>query len=247
MNLRPLISFLLAWILTISGFSQTNVTLNDWLKNAHCQASVKFTQHDYNFFNRSESYKTFTVGNQGSTQEMAFQNGIWQMNYQTIVPEDRKDALEVEFHFKLAKGTSPQTSISIDLTFNNWSKSNYVLMPGSAYNGNRFESRRMRYSPKLLDNRDVGPDKPMIISDVPRLNINDGPSRIQDRSGSMSVPSIGFQSDSTKTGFWLLTHQRTKFGDTGINIEESRDRKTAVISLNIPVVRENYQYFIADN
>jgi len=105
----------------------------------------------------------------------------------------------------------------------------------------------MRYSPNLLDNRDVGPDKPMIISDVPRLNINDGPSRIQDRSGSMSLPSIGFHADSLKTGFWLLTHQGTRFGDTGINIEESRDRKTAVISLQVPVVRENYQYFIADN
>ena len=247
MDLRTLLSFLLAWSLAISGFAQTNLSLNNWLKNAHCQASLKIIQHDYNFFNRPEAHKTFTVGNPGEDQKLEFLEGIWQMNYQTIVPEDRKDALEVEFHFKLIEGSSPQTSISIDFTFDNWSKSNYVLMPGSAYNGNRFESRRMRYSPKLLDNRDVGPDKPMIISDVPRLNINDGPSRIQDRSGSMSVPSIGFQSDSTKTGFWLLTHQGTKFGDTGINIEESRDRKTAVISLNIPVVRENYQYFIADN
>jgi hypothetical protein len=87
----------------------------------------------------------------------------------------------------------------------------------------------------------------MIISDVPRLNINDGPSRIQERSGSMSVPAIGFQSDTAKTGFWLLTNQGTRFGDSGISIEESRDRKTAVISLTVPVVRENYQYSITDN
>jgi len=120
-------------------------------------------------------------------------------------------------------------------------------MPGAAYNGNRFESRRIRYSPKLLDSRDIGPEKPLIISDVPRLTINDGPSRIQERSGSMSVPAIGFQSDTLKTGFWLLTHQGTKFGDTGISIEESRDRKSAVISHTVPVVRENYQYSITDN
>lgn len=245
MNLRPFISTLFAWSLAISGFAQIN--LNDWLKNADCRASLKIVQHDYNFFNRAESHKTFTVGNPGDQQEFEFLEGIWQINYQAVIPSDRSDALEVEFHFKLMKGSAPQTSISIDFKFDNWSKSNYVLMPASAYNGNRFESRRIRYSPKLLDSRDIGPDKPMIISDVPRLNINDGPSRIQDRSGSMSVPAIGFQSDSTKTGFWLLTHQGTKFGDTGISIEESRDRKTAVISLNIPVVRENYQYFIADN
>ncbi|NJK94306.1 MAG: hypothetical protein HC905_04600 [Bacteroidales bacterium] len=120
-------------------------------------------------------------------------------------------------------------------------------MPGATYNGNRFESRRIFYSPKLLDPRDIGPDKPPVISDIPRLNIKDGPSRIQERSGSMSVPAIGFQSVETQTGFWLLTDQATKYGDTGIGIEESRDRKTAVISLTVPVVRENYQYIITDN
>ena len=245
--MRILWSLLLVGILPFPGGAQTNVTLNDWLKNAHCQASLKIVQHDYNFFNRPEFHQTFAVGNPGESQEILFQEGVWQMNYQSVVPEDRKDALEVEFRCKLIKGTAPQTSISIDFAFDNWSKSNYVLMPASAYNGNRFESRRIRYSPKLLDSRDIGPDKPMIISDVPRLNINDGPSRIQERSGSMSVPAIGFQSDVAKTGFWLLTHQGTKFGDSGISIEESRDRKSAVISLTVPVVRENYQYSIADN
>lgn len=234
-------------IIKIEATPQLKHDLNDWLKNSNCLASVKLTQHDYNFFNRPTSFTVSPFYKQGSIQEMAFQKGIWQLNYQTSTPSDRQDALEVEFHFKLLSGTSPQTSISIDFTFDNWSKSNYVLMPASAYDGNRFESRRIRYSPKLLDSRDIGPDKPTIISDVPRLNINDGPSRIQDRSGSMSVPSIGFQSDATKTGFWLLTHQGTKFGDTGISIEESRDRKSAVISLTIPVVRKNYQYSITDN
>jgi len=247
MKLRTLIFFLLVWNLAIPGFAQNSPNLNNWLKSSNGLASVKFTQHDYNFFNRPEFHRTFAVGNPGDNQEFEFLEGIWQMDYQSAIPSDRPDALEVVAHFKLIKGTSPQTSVSIDFTFDNWSKSNYVLMPASAYNGNRFESRRIRYSPKLLDSRDIGPDKPMIISDVPRLNINDGPSRIQERSGSMSVPAIGFQSDATKTGFWLLTHQGTKFGDTGINIEESRDRKSAVISLTVPVVRENYQYSIADN
>ena len=245
MKLKTLILFLLVWNLKISGFAQANI--NDWLRNIHCQASVKLTHHDYNYFNRPVINQTIAFGDSGENRKFIFQEGSWQMNYQTATPPDRPDALDVVVQFKLLTGISPQTSISIDFSFDNWSKLNYVLMPASAYNGNRFESRRMRYSPKLLDNRDVGPDKPIIITDVPRLNINDGPSRIQDRSGSMSVPSIGFQSEASKTGFWLLTHQGTKFGDTGISIEESRDRKTAVISLTVPVVRENYQYYIADN
>lgn len=245
MNLVKTASLLLALPFTPSGFAQ--IDLNDWLRNNHCQASVKLTQHDYNFFNRPVAYRSFSVGNAGKIEEIPFQEGVWQTSYETKVPENRKDMLEVELRCKLIKGSAPQTSISIDFTFDNWSKSNYVLMPASAYNGNRFESRRLRYSPKLLDPRDIGPDKPMIISDIPRLNIHDGPSRIQERSGGMSVPAIGFQSDTTKTGFWLLAQQGTKFGDSGISIEESRNRKSAVISLTVPVVRENYQYFIADN
>jgi len=227
--------------------AQLKPDLNDWLKSNHCEASVKLAQHDYNFFNRPTSFAAFPFGRHDSVQEMAFQEGIWQFSYQTNVPSDRQDALDVDVHFKLMNGIAPQTSVSIGFTFNNWSKSNYVLMPGAAYNGNRFESRRIRYSPKLLDSRDIGPDKPMIISDVPRLNINDGPSQIQERSGAMSVPAIGFQSDSTKTGFLLMTNQATIFGDNGISIEESRDRQTGVISITVPVVRENYQYTIADN
>lgn len=234
-------------VIITEAAAQQKTNLNEWLNNNHCEASVKFTQHDYNFFNRTKSHKTFPIGNPGDNQELVFLESTWQMNYQTLVPEDRNDALDVELLFKLLNGAAPQTSVSIDFTFNNWSKSNYVLMPGAVYNGNRFESRRIRYSPKLLDSRDIGPDIPMIISDVPRLNINDGPSRIQERSGSMSVPAIGFQSDLLKTGFFLLTQQGTKFGDYGISIEESRDRKSAVISLTVPVVRENYQYTITDN
>ncbi len=217
-----------------------------WLKENHCRTELRFTQHDYNYFSRPICYSSQAL-RINETQDMRFLDGDWQIKLQTISPGDRPDALDFELICKLKSGNSPQTSISVDLTFDNWSTSNYVLMPGAAYNGNRFESRRIRYSPKLLDSRDIGPEKPMIISDVPRLNINNGPSRIQERSGAMSVPAIGFQSDSTKTGFWLLTNQATKFGDTGISIEESRDRKTAVISLTVPVVRENYQYTITDN
>ena len=247
MNKQIGVTFLLVLVISTIGFGQKKPNLNDWLKNNQCKASVKFTNYDYNFYSKARQFLSLPVNEPDLKQEAHFMDGTWQIDYQATVPEDRPDALEVDFHFKLKEGSSSQTSVTIDFTYNNWSKSNYVLMPGATYNGNRFESRRIRYSPKLLDSRDIGPDVPIIISDVPRLNINDGPSRIQERSGSMSVPAIGFQSDATKTGFWLLAHQGTKFGDTGINIEESRDRKTAVISLSVPVVRENYQYSIADN
>jgi len=241
------IGIILIGLQPIQGIAQETKNLNNWLQPSHCQSSVRFTSYDYNFYNKPVAHISLPVNDPNADHEIPFLNGKWKYNYHASIPADRSDALEVVFNFKLTEGSSPQTSISLDFAFDNWSKSNFVLLPASAYNGNRYESRRIRYSPKLIDSRDIGPDKPMIISDVPRLNINDGPSRIQERSGAMSTPAIGYQSEGTKTGFWLLTHQATKFGDTGINIEESRDRKSAVISLTVPVVRENYQYSITDN
>ncbi|NJO68202.1 MAG: hypothetical protein HC830_02075 [Bacteroidetes bacterium] len=243
--------FLLLFAVIIFGTSSQGLTQNrndidQWLNENQCSTSVRFTNHDFNFFSKPvceirESLK----GEQ--PKQIKFMDGTWQVMVTAVSSKTSDDAIDFELKCTLESGISPQTSISVDFTFNNWSRSNYVLMPGATYNGNRFESRRIFYSPKLLDPRDIGPDKPPVISDIPRLNINDGPSRIQERSGSMSVPAIGFQSLETQTGFWLLTDQATKYGDTGIGIEESRDRKTAVISLTVPVVRENYQYIITDN
>jgi len=153
---------------------------------------------------------------------------------------------DISMTFKCLSGNSPSTSVSLNLGFSKWSQANYVLMPAAVYNGNRVKSQRHLYCPFWFDISDIGIDKAQLISDVPRLNINEGPSRIQQRSGDMSTPAIGFRDPLSLQGFWLLTEQETRIGDTGIDIEENDDRSQAEISLTAPVVREKYRYFIAD-
>ena len=153
---------------------------------------------------------------------------------------------DVGLTFTCVSGNSPASSVSLNLDFTNWSTKNYVLMPAAVYNGNREKSQRHHYCPFWFDANDIGIDKPQLISDVPRLNIGAGPSRIQQRTGDMSTPSIGFHDPAAKQGFWLLTNQETRLGDSGIDIQESDDRSEARISLTAPVVRELHQYFIAD-
>ena len=149
--------------------------------------------------------------------------------------------------FRCHKGRLPQAALAVELEFANWSPENYVLLPAAAYCGNRFLSRKIPYSPKLYFVQDIGPDKPMIITDVPRLNLGEGVSRIQERSGSMSVPCIGFHDAKRKRGFLLFTKQGNELGDYGLGIEETRDRKRAIISITSPVVRELHNYRICDN
>ncbi len=130
--------------LVLNGFGQNPNDLNTWLNRTEGKASLRFTRHDYDFYNRQEETLLVPVNGSTKNQEVTFQSGIWSVDYKTNIPLDRPDAIEVEYHFALKKGASPQTSLSIDFTFTNWSKSNYVLLPTAAYNGNRFESHRIR-------------------------------------------------------------------------------------------------------
>lgn len=209
------------------------------------QLKYSVHQYDYSQYNKLVGQKS--VPSNGLTTLIETNNAVWEVT--TIQKPNASDLTAKDFtvRFKLLKGTEKSSAVSVDFEFGQWSKENYVLLPAAAYNGNRYDSRKIAYSPKLNDIRDIGKDKPMIISDVPRLNIADGPSRIQERSGSMTVPSIGFHDPKAASGFFILTQQANQYGDYGMNVEESRNRKNAVISLCSPLVRELYKYTIADN
>jgi len=47
----------------------------------------------------------------------------------------------------LRKGQSPPAAWGITFYITNWNKDNYLLMPGAVYQGNRFHSRKIPYSP----------------------------------------------------------------------------------------------------
>ncbi len=147
-------------------------------------------------------------------------------------------------NFKVLQGSPKNHSVGVLLTADHWSTNNYVLIPAALYNGNRFESRHLNYPPLLSDPKDIGPNVPTIITDVPRLNISEGPSRVQLIAGDMSTPAIGFYDPSTKQGFWLLTDQNTPLGDNGLGIEESPNRDRAYITLTAPHVREKFKYHL---
>jgi hypothetical protein len=157
------------------------------------------------------------------------------------------DAADFTVTFRCVYGKVEQASVSVDLNLSGWSDKNYVLLPAAAYNGNRFLSRKIPYSPKLYFVQDIGADKPIIITDGPRLNISEGVSRIQERSGSLATPAIGFHAEKSQRGFLLLTSQGNELDDYGIGIEENRGRTRATISLTSPVVRELHNYRICDS
>lgn len=240
--------FLLACLFVVFFGSNAEAQKPQWiefLEKNNCIPVFQITQFDYNFYNKPTGFEKAQL--KGDTTSVKFQNSWWNIRTRADFSPDRPGKLMLTFTCKLDSGALPSSNLSFYLEVKNWSASNYVLMPGAVYNGNRFESRRIKYSPKLLDPRDIGPTKPLIISDVPRLNAGNGPSKIEERSGAMTIPSIGFQSPVTQSGFFMVSNQKSVLGDHGFTVEESRDRKQALIGINIPVVRERYQYVITDN
>ncbi|MEI8115386.1 MAG: hypothetical protein WCI54_17265 [Bacteroidia bacterium] len=206
--------------------------------------SASLTQYDTSHSNAVVNRLEIPLKDENTS--VTFGDSKWTLKTDIQANPQHSGRYDLSLSFTCVSGNSPASSVSMNLDFANWSTQNYVLMPAAVYNGNREKSQRHHYCPFWFDTNDMGIDKPQLISDVPRLNIDKGPSRIQQRTGDMSTPAIGFHDPSQKQGFWLLTNQETRLGDSGIDILESDDRSEARISITAPVVRELHQYFIAD-
>lgn len=222
--------------------SPNSIHMVDWLASQQGTAIARLNQYDPDRFNLLVNQAKSSLTDGQGQLELSGSKWVVAMDCTSIA----EDAFNCEVVFTCVSGELSDASVSVDLEFLHWSVKNYVLMPAAAYDGNRFPSRRIPYSPKLWFVDDIGPDKPIIVTDIPKLAEGDGPSRIQERSGSMALPSIGFRSAATGRGTWLLTDQGNSLGDYGIGIEENRVRSKATLSITSPLVRELSSYRICD-
>jgi hypothetical protein len=163
-----------------------------------------------------------------------------------------KDSSEESFtklHFTgyFHEGSFLNASAGFQLVIKDWSEDAWLLLPGAAYNGNRFESRRISYSPKLIDEKDLGPDKPLIVSDIPRLRKEAGFSELFDRAGSLSHPVILIWLPGENEVLSISFQLTNELGDLGLIFTENSSRDELCISFQSPVVREKFMYTICDN
>lgn len=155
----------------------------------------------------------------------------------------RSGTMEGSFFFKATFRVieRPEAPISVGIQFvmDRWSPQNYVLMPGAVYAGNRF---RVADSPAVEDFLNLAPDMPVTVTNVPRLDIGEGESCIQLRTGDFSTPAVGVRDARTRHGFFLLTNQGNDFGDHGVRLRENEDRTMASLTLQSPGIREGVRY-----
>ncbi len=201
-------------------------------------------RHDPERFNRV--VERVEAGFPTVARELEALGAGWRIGLKLDPLADHPSAWDVTLDIECVAGGAQAVSVLLEFEIPQWSSERHVLLPGAAYNGNRFISRRIPYSPKLHFGADIGPDVGMIVSDVPRLEIGDGPSVLHDRSGSMATPAVAVHDPLGKRGLWLLARQGNAHGDYGFRIEEGRGRKKAWIGLQSPVVREGVIYQICN-
>ncbi len=236
--------FILSSCIFLSHMLMAQGPSANWLLANHCAISAQIKQFDYAHYNQLVQSSTFSL--QKPVQKKSVNQSNWQIDVKETPVKNDPSAYDYKVTFKCIRGILNQAGVSVKIDFDHWNPNNYVLFPSVAYNGNKYTSKKLRYSPKLYDVKDIGPNKPIVINDVPRLGDSNGISRIQERSGSMSTPSIGFVNPTEQKGVWLLTKQGNQWGDYGMGMEESRDRKSASMSISSPVVRELNTYTICD-
>ena len=151
--------------------------------------------------------------------------------------------LVVRLGVRVESGELEEGSVGLDVGLDRWrGAEDYLTMPGAVYEGNRFRVRPMTYPPMAGHPDDQGPGVALTISDVPRLNLGDGPSSLRLLSGDLAVPAFGVWHRSAERGLWVRGPHDTAWGVPAYVAEESDGRDRLRLSVQAPGVRDEYRY-----
>jgi len=184
--------------------------------------------------NRAKFNITGGIGN------VSLDNNVWQcsVNYKEV--EDNNNSTDVDVVIRPSTETNIEAVMGVEFDFTNWSEKNYVMVPASVYNGNRFKTVNMYWPTIVVDEADRYHDiDPIIPEYLPHLNINEGPSKLNIKLNDASTPAVAFFSPEQKKSFLLIVKPTRNFD---IAVEESADRKKASFtfsSTNKPDVISN--------
>jgi hypothetical protein len=95
----------------------------------------------------------------------------------SAVSKDGKCEIRGEAVRFVADGSCNEAFFQMEIMFPQWEKDCYVMMPGCAYNGNRFTRVKRNYPP-MYRKEELGDYREPLITDVPALN-PDGTGSIQ--------------------------------------------------------------------
>lgn len=162
----------------------------------------------------------------------------WQilLNERTVV---NHEVIDINADFILKEGRAYSTAPAVSFDFSEWSRKNYVMVPASMYNGNRYHSIGDGYNPAYPKDMYYNPGVPLTISNNPRLSVEtDKSSLVELQTGNAATPAMCFFSPAENKGFIVLTTQQTKFGNSGLTIAENAKQDSCNFTISAPAVRK---------
>ncbi len=148
------ILILISWLFLSSIVFGQSGELQKSISERKIEFKMRLNQFDPDRFNAVVFQEDYSL--QPGLQTINSGDAEWKVNLQTQKSDDFPEAFNITASFLLEKGESKNSNLGFVFELGSWSDDNYLLLPSAAYNGNRFASRRISYSPKLLDPRDIG-------------------------------------------------------------------------------------------
>lgn len=230
-NLRvTLIGFLCLGNGMVSLAQQPVASLNKLLKDIN--GSLRLSVKEFN--------GTDLLSEQIFNKELLqTKTGNWSMQFKATPVSGHPEVMDVSTSFRLNSGTAKSSAVSVSFDFSKWNPENYVLVPASVYNGNRYRAIGNSYSPQYPKDMYYNPSVPLTISNNPRLSIEEGKaSLIELQTGNAATPAMCFFSKKEQKGFIVLTEQMTKLGSSGLTIVENAAKDSCSFSISAPAVRK---------
>lgn len=156
---------------------------------------------------------------------------------------EKDGAVYGEAEFTFLRPTACASAVAVELAAENWSRENFVFMPGAVYGGNRFSCQKLAYPPYAVIPEEEAVTAEPVVTDIPRLP-KEGDGQIQLRSGDMTTPAVGYYDPRAREGVLLYTRHLVHGDYTGVEIWERGDR--ASLAVTAPAVREEKKYFFGD-
>ncbi len=174
----------------------------------------------------------------GQPHTAEFAGATWNISCELRKTPDRVDALDGLISFRIISGMADDVNAGIEFIIGDWNDSNFLMLPGAAYNGNRYKVRYQKYPPVAEELEDISLNPGITITDVPRLEIDvKKSSHLQILTGDETTPCISFFSTESRYACIILTDQGNAYGNHGIHVLEEPGHCKAILRIESPGVR----------
>jgi hypothetical protein len=163
---------------------------------------------------------------------------LWDISLNTAKSDE--GFFEGNCSFEVKKGLISAAGTAAIFKFDSWSDKNFLMIPSAAYNGNRFEKKKVGYPPFLFDKNLWNPNGTEYITDIPALSPGNSASIIELTTGDMSVPAVVIFFPSKRKALFVYTSQQIQGENFGVIFEESSDKQSASLVFSYPGVRSSW-------